>query len=328
MKHYNEYKKAKIEMIKKYLDNKFIHNKHIQARQSTSNKQLDLFISINKFLAKEHSKGPNADIGNINYMYQNYSNVYDFFYILTKYYGFDKVVCKPKFVLKYKNYIVNSAFIIYYDINEITIPVDLKNTIQDCISKNNIRFIYSGFIIDSSNNTGISHVNMIVIDLFKKTVERFEPHGKYMVTDKYEVTMTKSIDDMIKTQFMELSGLNDFKYISPVNLEPVIGPQLIGDLFTGMCVTFSMIYLHLRLMNPDVKPKSIVTYLTNLKTNGVKDMISRYARFIEDTLKNHQYDIEHNYDKLVKAWNSRQEYYLVSTNKRKIIMKRLVSSKK
>jgi hypothetical protein len=319
MKHYSEYKKAKRAMIKKYLGKK----KYELSRQTQNKEEQDMFISINHFLATDYSRGQHAEPGYIDYDYQNYLNIYNFFYILTKYYGFEKIVCKPKFVLKYKNYIMNSACVILFDKNEMVIPADLKNTIRDCMAKDNIRFIYSIFVIDSSENQGASHANMMVIDLFRKTVERFEPYGKYMVNNTFGKNITKSIDEIIRRQFMELAGLNDFTYLSPVDLEPLIGPQSVGDLFGGMCVTFSMIYLHLRIMNPDIKSENIVAYLSKMTKHRITVLISKYARFIEDTLKSHPQDIEHNYKKLEEAWNNKQEYYIVSFHRRERVWRRI-----
>ena len=55
--------------------------------------------------------------------------------------------------------------------------------------------------------------------------------------------------------------LPDFKYIPPSSYEPKEGLQGRLDAFSGLCVTWSILYLHYRVLNPDVPPKKLVNYL-------------------------------------------------------------------
>ena len=61
--------------------------------------------------------------------------------------------------------------------------------------------------------------------------------------------------------------LNNYKYISPVDISPKIGPQGKADAYTGMCLTFSLIYLQLRIMNPEVEQTEVVKYILKKSKN-------------------------------------------------------------
>jgi hypothetical protein len=119
---------------------------------------------------------------------------------------------------------------------------------------------------------------MILIDLEKKTIERFEPMG-------WTLDYTKDVDEFIKHVVRKKFGLSNYKYLPPEELSDKIGIQRNGDSYNGMCVTISMLYLHLRVLNPDLAAKYIVRKLTSMKSKQLKILILRYARYIEKTLK-------------------------------------------
>ena len=51
-------------------------------------------------------------------------------------------------------------------------------------------------------------------------------------------------------------NLPDFKYIPPSKYEPEEGLQARLDAYSGLCVTWSILYLHYRVLNPDVLKKN------------------------------------------------------------------------
>lgn len=53
-----------------------------------------------------------------------------------------------------------------------------------------------------------------------------------------------------------------------------------------MCITISMMYLHMRILNPD------------LSQNKLKVMILKYARYVEETLKEHEITVINMFDDL------------------------------
>jgi hypothetical protein len=124
---------------------------------------------------------------------------------------------------------------------------------------------------------------MVIIDLFKKTVERFEPFGSLSKETE------KKANHAIAIRLFKVLELTDFKYISPLDISPEFGPQQKADAYGGMCATFSMLYLQLRLMNPDILQKEVVNYLLQKSAKELKKLVLRYAKFIEIALKKYDY---------------------------------------
>lgn len=304
MEHYNQYKNFKKKLILKY--------KKGLSRTSTTGKILDSFVSIDDFLSVEMSKGPNESPGNINYFYQDYCNVFNFFNILYNHYHFNEILCIPNFVIKYKEYIDSTAIVYFRDVDELIIPYKLISKIKKCMYSNK-RFIYFMLVIDSKSGRQLSHANVIVIDLYKKTLERFEPYG--IIKDKLQ----ESINNAIETRLLNILEIDNFKYLAPFDISPNLGPQAKADAYGGMCVTFSMLYLQLRLMNPDIIQKQLINYLVNKK--DLRKLVLRYAKFIETTLKNYDNQIFEQQEYINKKYYSTQDYIISGSNKKYIIQK-------
>jgi hypothetical protein len=297
--HYNLYKIFKKKIINKY-------NKQTKTKISRTINNLDKFVSINEFLAEEMSKGPIEEKGSINYFYQSYVNIFNFFTILTKYYNFNEILCIPKFVIKYKNYIEFSSIAYYIDTKELIIPVKLQHKITKCMNTK-IRFIYCTIIIGYyHNDNNISHANILIIDLHKQTIERFEPHGRIVYGEAKEHDINQTIKKNIYLQ--------NFTYLSPFEISPIIGLQRKADAHNGMCVTFCMLYLQLRLMNPDMIQKELIMYLLKKNKNELVKLILKYAKFVEITLKKYDFVVQQNEKYIEKKWYSKQKFVIYKEN--------------
>jgi hypothetical protein len=223
-------------------------------------------------LPTESSEGPNASRGNIGYDYQNLENIYNYFSIMIVKQSKYPLLCLPKFTVKYGKYFLRAG-IVYDTVScQYWLSPKIKSAIQKCSKK---RFILCSLQLLT---TSISHCNMILIDTKKKTIERFEPMG-------WTLGYTKDVDEFLKHVVREKFGLSKYKYLPPEELSEKIGIQVKGDSYNGMCVTISMLYLHLRVKNPDTKAKRIVRNLTSLPLKQLKTIILRYAKYIEKTLK-------------------------------------------
>jgi hypothetical protein len=305
MSHYENYKKFKKKYILKYKN---------QISRTSNGKILDSFISINDFLAVEMSKGPNELPGKINYFYQEYRNIYNFFTILVNYYNFDEILCIPNFVLKHKRYIDTTAIIYFYDTNDLIVPVKIIEKIKKCM-KSDTRFIYFSFIIDKKTENSISHANIVIIDLHKKTIERFEPYG-YIRKVNNEI---HPIDVIFENKLLKILELTDFKYLAPFDISPKIGLQFKADAYGGMCVTFTMLYLQLRIMNPDIIQNELINYLLKKSKKELITLVLRYAKFVEITLKKYDYQIYTHNKYVEKKWYSKQDYIIYNGQKDVVI---------
>lgn len=244
----------------------------------------DDLVTIDEYLAKELSAGPKAVKTRINYNYQDYENIFNYFYILFLNLKQFKILCIPNSILIYNNNATRVAVAFDQKKEKILIANNMRQSIKKCIDKERTRFIFFTFILIPKNvlKTKITHANMIIIDLSKKTIERFEPYGS--LTVKFEEKM----DKLFKTKILEKLDLEDFEYLSPTDICPKIGIQRIADSFCGMCITISMMYLHLRILNPDIKQSKLIKYIITRPKKKLKEMILKYAKHVEEKLKENE----------------------------------------
>ncbi len=302
MKNYNLYKKAKKKLIKRYLEG------------SKPTQQMDLFISINDFLSHEISEGPNADLGKINYDYQSYENLNNFIRILLKEIKYNKLVCYPDFDIKFDGYIVKNGISYDEHKDEIVMAYDIKKQLDKCI-KNDKRFYYFIIIIKGDQ---FSHANIVVIDLFKKTIERYEPYGKSVLHDENNV-FTKKFDNRF-TSILRYLNMDNYVYMSPIDLSPQIGLQSVSDAYDGMCITYCLMYIHLRIMNPDVTQSDIISYFLRKSGDEIINMILKYARYVENVLKKNSRAVNIRSDDLYNIkFHNEHKYVVANTNGEKII---------
>jgi len=127
-----------------------------------------------------------------------------------------------------------------------------------------------------------THANIVLIDTIKKTVELFEPHGardnksELQSISRAYFKVSKNVHRFVRMNF------RNYTYIPPSRYEPEEGLQARLDAYSGMCVTWAIIYLHYRILNPDVPPKKLIQYLDKRITRKV---LLQYTRYVEEVLK-------------------------------------------
>jgi len=242
-------------------------------------------------LSRELSQGSRASLGSINYHYQKYYNTFAFLKeIIKKNKKLMRLVCIPdvgkgwmQSFLKvhfFKGLSTNNSL---KSIGSLK-PVDSANSkhkfiteIEKCMEHRlvpiNLEIIVPG---------AGTHANVIIIDSVKKTVELFEPHGNRGNKSELESISRAyfKVSNNVKKFFSKF--LPDFTYIPPSKYEPKEGLQARLDAFSGLCVTWSILYLHYRVLNPDVTPKKLINYLDKKVT---KNVLLRYTKYVEDVLK-------------------------------------------
>lgn len=270
---------------------KITYNKYENDIKNKYDKNKDDFISINEYLDDEISLGPKEKEGKIDYDYQNYENIYNYFFLIKlnemkKY----KILCIPKFKITFKdNYITRTSIIIDIYNNTFIIPSNFKDLINKCKNNNNNILIYISCIIYFHNSKTLSHANMLIINIKKKTLERFEPYGCIKENKKVDKIINKIIDDI---------ELNNYKYLKPYHLSPYLGIQHKSDSYSGMCITISMLYLQLRILNINKSQKKIIRYLLNKNEIEMKNIILRFAKYIQKKLNKYHIKVK-NLNKLL-----------------------------
>ena len=68
--------------------------------------------------------------------------------------------------------------------------------------------------------------------------------------------------DQFMTMFTKKLG-EEYSYLAPIEYCPYLGPQAIMTNDTGYCVTWSTLYMHMRVINPDAPRQESFEYLLN-----------------------------------------------------------------
>ena len=238
-------------------------------------------------LSKSLSQGSKASLGSIDYHYQKYYNTFAFLKeIIKKNKKLQNLVCIPNVGEGWMQSFLKVHFFkgVSSKSMDSVKPVDSANSknkfiteIDKCM-KHRLVPINLEIIVPGAG----THANVIIIDSHKKTVELFEPHGNRGVRSELESISRAYFKVSKNVQRFFSMYLPDFKYIPPSEYEPKEGLQARLDAFSGLCVTWSILYLHYRVLNPDVPPKKLINYLDK-KIN--KPTLLRYTKYVEDVLK-------------------------------------------
>jgi len=163
-----------------------------------------------------------------------------------------------------------------YKTNDTNLNTDIYVKFTECI-KSGKRFIYILLLIKN-----FFHVNLLLVDTKTKTFERFEPEG---YTNKEPVaSVNNKIDDFSK-KILEYLELKKYKYISPKDLYNGPGiQQKVGLDYNDTCLPICMMYLHMRIINPDVKPQKIIKYFLKKPKEELENKILKYIKYMERKL--------------------------------------------
>ena len=252
-------------------------------KKSNKKSRSDIIITFSKLkkkydikdinFANTISKGTKASQGLIDYHYQNYSNVMNF---LTKINNNN--LCffpnKDAFLNLQIEKNIKNIYPLYGDIDSFFI------NINKCL-KNKYRFI--PIILNLITNEG-QHANILLIDKTNKLIELYEPHGSRTsssilggVKGAY-IKKLKSIHKLFKKHLPSYSVKNIVDYQRGTHFQMAKDPEN----HSGFCVTWTIIFVHYRLLNPDIDLKILMKYIS-IKITTTK--LLQYARYIENTLK-------------------------------------------
>ena len=244
-------------------------------------------------LGKDKLMGTAETMGNMNYFYQKYSNIFEFFNYIINHYKVTgeytlEGLCIPAFGTIQSGTFAALQFNLDedYSINNpkpsdssISLPYALQS-ISNCLNTPD-RFVVLSYQIVSPKFS-ISHANSIIIDKKLKIVELFEPHGALTETTTMNgmVGAYKQIDENIE-KFIA-ANFQGYKYRPPHDYLPSFGLQVKVDAYNGLCVTWNILYIHYKLLNPDVPSKTLISHINRYTK---LDVILRYAKYVKYMLK-------------------------------------------
>lgn len=125
------------------------------------------------------------------------------------------------------------------------------------------------------------HANMLVIDNFNKTYERFEPYG-------YEERDGDLGHAYLKIKIQKYLGqvLPDYRLVPFEKSNLPEGPQELqfsqdkSLIATGTCVPLSCMLMHLKLLNPGVSTVELQRHMTNRSGSQIHEMALRYVSLV------------------------------------------------
>jgi len=232
------------------------------------NKRLKLkYDIIDVPMEKKENKGTVESSGFVDYHYQRLDNITNFLNKISR----DR-----------KDIYVSEDLTIELDIktNKISsLYSSLGKFIETLLKSKDIHFIPITFNVQLIT---FSHANVILINNKEKQIEFFEPHG-------YK-TEESTLEGIKGAYFGKAKAVNKFmnkvlpgyKFINVSELFKQEGFQMKYDARHGYCVTWSILYIHYRLLNPDINVDVIVQYIYYYIT---KNKLLRYAKYIEKILK-------------------------------------------
>ncbi len=154
----------------------------------------------------------------------------------------------------------------------------IKEDLKICPT--NLILILVRIIRISNQKVKSVHVNSLIIDQKRQIYELFDPYGE----------TSSLIDDWFDSKFKSFLGLSNYQYLSPMLFCPTKGPQHLAEKTEkierrekGCCYTYTLMYIQMRLSNPELTAEKIVKFL--MKSTG--EELRKYANIYNTIL--HEY---------------------------------------
>lgn len=256
--------KKSFKRFKKSIKRSFIR---IKKRLLISERLKKKYNIVNVPLEKKENKGTLESSGFIDYHYQKLNNIYEFLSIITK--KIDYVYVDDNLTIEY-NIKTHKIKLLYSSLDYF------RNKLNENKNKNFIPVTFNVQLITSS------HANVILIDNKNKNIEFFEPHG-YKSEDSTLEGVKHAYFNKAKylKKFMK-NILPDYNFLNISEIFKKEGFQMKYDARHGYCVTWSILYVHYRLLNINIEVNILIHYIYYYIT---RNKLLRYAKYIEKILK-------------------------------------------
>ena len=228
-------------------------------------------VTLKDYVATEHAKGPKAR-RTLFYLSYNDIALAELFVTELIRNNLMKRICMPHFIVEHK---IVKYIKLFYD--EDIEDVDYEDLISQ-INKCSNRFVMIQIILTLGDD--FSHYTIVIIDLKNKLIEHFDPVGAI------ETDINNRMLNMFFYDFFP-----GYKYIKLWKACPLLKPQRKVDEFEGMCVTYGLMYLLLRILNPDVEPDKLLKYLVEGNNEELHTRLLKFHRYIEETVKRREKEI-------------------------------------
>ena len=161
--------------------------------------------------------------------------------------------------------------------NEVNFSSDNANISMRC-SQNGSRFIlYLIHLVFVRNNVFSGrHSEALLVDNISKTIEFFEPNGS-------GASWYPSVSRFLQYKFSTV--LPNYRFISTEEFCPRTGPQAISG--QGICGSFSLLFLLMRVYNPEISPQRLLNLLTRLSRTQIQHLMRQFICYTEAFSEEH-----------------------------------------
>lgn len=173
------------------------------------------------------------------------------------------------------------------------------------INYSDIDFIIIPLGIDISNKENLSHANILIWNVKKNIVERFEPHGaNHPINFNYNSGL---LDKLLENKFRQIN--DEIIYRSPEEYLPVIGFEILENLEdnkckrigdpNGFCGLWCIWWCNQKLLYPNLPSEDLANYLIKrlkMDNKKFKNVIRNFSKNITDLRNNYleKYSIDIN----------------------------------
>ena len=246
---------------------KRVTQKHKMTKRTKQDKKEDI---IDPPFSKKINIGTLASTGGIDYHYQDSFNILHFINnIKRKNKNLKHLLCSSKNMNKHMLEITKNKKVIDVNGSDAILEQHIHNCFQD-------GYLLAAIPIVIEYNDGLtdSHSNVLIINNITKYIELFEPKG-----GSISEPVIKNAGKILRKYFKKLLPTFTFNEVSKQLYSSL---QSKYDMYSGMCVSWSILYLHYRLLNLHQTPKNILGHIrTHIKPNH----LLRHARYVEDLIK-------------------------------------------
>ena len=210
--------------------------------------------------SNKRSRGTRATKGKIDFHYQKYANMYTYFNTIAL-----------------KN--LDNKFI---HIELICIKNKITSVYDKMLKPSHKPF--QVIVINIATNEG-NHANIALLNNKNKTIEFFEPHGhrknKNSGIGNFDGLYLKKVR-VLKGIFLKLTP--EYTFINAVDYKRMSSfqTQIDPDENSGYCITWCMLFIHYRCLNPYLLLSRLVNHLSSKITTN---KLLQYAKYIEETIK-------------------------------------------
>lgn len=170
---------------------------------------------------------------------------------------------------------------------EIIIPETLKTSISICANFNpNIEFYIIPIKLIFHNG---AHSNVVIIDHKKLTIEFYEPHGIVYSGSNTPFNIQNIIYTLIHFILHTLSNKEQIYTFENTHNTCPIGlqaKQSESDPQSGHCLAWSLLFVHLKLLNLTKTSDEIIKFLNKMDNKELDDYIKKYTGYIKTISQN------------------------------------------